>query len=385
MAFISEVHYRTGDVDTADVSTYEFVEITLAPGEDPADFVVSFYDTNGALMDGAGDDIQATGVTDAEVTLDDLALVGVPDPDNPGYTIYTITATAANGELINASNGDVADEANYIALTNTSTSTSEIVNIGNNPVETLSGGAADGEVSGAAVSTVGSGESVQFDSTGANVSGPRTPGDADIVCFCEGTKIKTGSGSTLIQELCVGDEVMTLQHGLQKIRWIGRRTLDQNELASSPKLRPIQISKGALGDGMPANDLAVSRQHRMLVTSAIAKRMFDEDIVLVAAHRLTKVPGIYVQNELETVTYFHILFDRHEVIFAESAPSESLFTGPEALKAVGPDALQEIHGLFPEILNPKFLPEPAAYIPSGKRQATLVERHVKNNKLFQLG
>lgn len=384
MAFISEIHYRTADVDTSDPSTFEFVEVTLAPGEDPADFVVSFYDTNGALMDGAGDDIQATGVTDAEVTLDNLALVGVPDPDNPGYTIYTITATAANGELINASNGDVADEANYIALTNTSTGTSEIVNIGNNPVETLSGGAADGEVSGAAVSTVGSGESVQFDSTGANVSGPRTPGDAAVPCFCEGTNITTDSGCSSIQELRVGDKVMTLQHGLQKIRWIGRRTLDQKELKSNPKLYPIQISKGALGSGMPANDLTVSRQHRMLVTSPIAKRMFNDDIVLVAAHRLTKVPGIYVQNDLETVTYFHILFDRHEIIYAENAPSESLFTGPQALKAVGPEAIQEISGLFPEILNPEFPPEPAAYIPSGKRQATLVERHVKNKKQFQL-
>ncbi|MEP1766776.1 MAG: Hint domain-containing protein [Sulfitobacter sp.] len=383
MAFISEIHYRTADVVTTDPSTYEFVEITLGPGENPADFVVSFYDTNGLLMDGAGDNIQATGVVDAEVTLNNPALVGVPDPENPGYIIYTITATSANGELINASNGDVADEANYIALTNTSTGTTDIVNIGNNPIQTLTGGAADVETSGAAVSTVGAGQSVQFDSTGANVSGTRTPGDADIICFCEGTNIKTDCGSSLIEDLCVGDDVMTLQHGLQKIRWIGKRTLDQRELTSNPKLYPIQISKGALGGGVPTNDLIVSRQHRMLVTSPIAKRMFDEDIVLVAAHRLTKVPGIRVLKELETVTYFHILFDRHEIIYAENAPSESLFTGPEALKAVVPEAVQEISALFPEILNPEFIPVSAAYIPSGKKQSELVARHVKNNKKLQ--
>ncbi|MEP0951719.1 MAG: Hint domain-containing protein [Paracoccaceae bacterium] len=384
MAFISEIHYRTADVVTTDPSTFEFVEITLAPGDDPADFVVSFYDTNGMLMNGAGDDIQATGVTGAEVTLDNLALVGVAVPGNPGYIIYVITATAATGELINASNGDVPDEANYIALTNTSAGTSEIVNIGNNPVQALTGGAADGKTSGAAVSTVNSGESVQFDSSGTNVSGPRTPGNADIFCFCEGTNISTGRGNSLIQDLCVGDEVMTLQHGLQKIRWIGRRTVDQKALRSNPKLCPVQIRKGALGNGIPKNDLVVSRQHRILVASAIAKRMFNDDIVLVAAHRLTKVPGIYVQNDLETVTYFHILFDRHEIIYAENAPSESLFTGPEALKAVGPEAIQEISEIFPEILNPTFILESAAYIPSGKRQATLVERHVKNKKQFQL-
>ena len=52
MAFISEIHYRSVDVAQSDPSSFEFVEVTLAPGDDPADFVVSFYDTHGVLMDG---------------------------------------------------------------------------------------------------------------------------------------------------------------------------------------------------------------------------------------------------------------------------------------------------------------------------------------------
>lgn len=384
MAFFSEVHYRTGDINTSDPSTYEFVEITLAPGEDPADFVVSFYGTDGALMDDTGDNIQASGVSGAEVTLNNAAITAVPDPDNPGYTIYTITSTAANGKLINATNSNPADEANYVTLTNTSTGAVEIVGIGSNGVETLSGGAADGAVSGTAYGTVTSGNSVQFDYTGANVSGPRTPGDAIVPCFCAGTRITTAGGSCLIEDLSIGDEVMTLQHGPQKVRWIGKRKLSRQDLMLNPKLRPVLIPKDALGNGIPANDLRVSRQHRMLVSSQIAKRMFDEDVVLVAAHRLTKVPGICVQDTLDTVTYFHILFDQHEIIYADLALSESLFAGPEAIKAVGPEAVQEIRALFPEILDPKFLPQPAAYIPRGKRQSALVDRHVKNEKLFQL-
>ena len=50
-----------------------------------------------------------------------------------------------------------------------------------------------------------------------------------------------------------------------------------------PKVQPVRILAGALGHGMPQRDLLVSRQHRMLVSSAICERMFGLEQVLVSA------------------------------------------------------------------------------------------------------
>ena len=86
-------------------------------------------------------------------------------------------------------------------------------------------------------------------------------------------------------------------------------------------------------------------------------------------------------QDVEAVEYFHILFDRHEIVCSNGAWSESLFTGPEALQAVPPASAQEIKALFPEICEPDFEPVCARHIPeTSKRMRKLVARHKKNNK-----
>ena len=108
MAFISEIHFRSADVG---VLGNEFVEVTLGPNDDPADFVLSFYDANGNL----DTLISALGVLNGEVTLSDLT--GVPHPANPDFTVFTITSEAGSGLLINGGTGNNTVEANSIALT----------------------------------------------------------------------------------------------------------------------------------------------------------------------------------------------------------------------------------------------------------------------------
>ncbi|MGV6847939.1 MAG: Hint domain-containing protein [Marinibacterium sp.] len=203
----------------------------------------------------------------------------------------------------------------------------------------------------------------------------------DVPCFASGTMIATPAGETLIESLSAGDLVLTVDHGPQPIRWIGSRALTRAELTAKPRLRPIRITAGALGSGLPLRDLRVSAQHRMLVRSAIAVRMFNAHEVLIPAHKLVGVPGIDVDDAAETVTYHHMLFDRHEIVTAEGAPSESLFTGPEALNAIGPDARAEIFELFPELRFPDHIPNSARLIPAKGRQArTMIHRHLKNDR-----
>ncbi|WP_420584508.1 Hint domain-containing protein [Ruegeria sp.] len=212
-------------------------------------------------------------------------------------------------------------------------------------------------------------------------NGPDIDIDTVVPCFVSGTAISTPTGPRAIQDLEVGDLVLTLDNGPQPIRWIGAKTLDTIDLTVKPKLRPIRISKGALGADLPKQDLLVSPQHRMLVRSPIAARMFARDEVLIPAHKLQGMPGVDVEAGERPVTYYHLLFDRHEVIFAEGAPSESLYTGPEALKGVGAAAVAEIAELFPEIVSDTYAPELARLTPAkGKQARVLIERHVKNRK-----
>ncbi len=200
--------------------------------------------------------------------------------------------------------------------------------------------------------------------------------NANIPCFTFGTRITTKEGPRGIEKIAVGDRVLTLDHGYQTVRWVGSTAV----MAPCARLSPIRIAAGALGHGLPERDLLVSRQHRMLLRSIVAERMFGTREVLVAACKLTGLPGVEPVEGLEQVAYFHMLFDRHEIILAEGAPSESLYTGPEALKSVPAEARREIEALFPELLNspPPQLARPIAE--KGRMIQRLVERQVKNGK-----
>ncbi|WP_394178294.1 Hint domain-containing protein [Yoonia maritima] len=85
----------------------------------------------------------------------------------------------------------------------------------------------------------------------------------DMTCFTQGTLIKTISGEVPIEELEQGDLVLTADAGYQPLRWIGRKEVSASRLDKQPNLRPVCISKGALGTDMPSTDLVVSPQHRV--------------------------------------------------------------------------------------------------------------------------
>lgn len=199
-------------------------------------------------------------------------------------------------------------------------------------------------------------------------------------CLVRGALVDTPVGSRRVEDIKIGDFVLTQQHGPQQIRWIGRRKFGSADIDNNPKLRPVRIAAEALGGGLPKRDLLVSRQHRMLVQSKIAERMFGCCDVLISAIKLTELPGIFTDSSIEEVEYFHLLFDQHEIIFTEGTPTESLFTGPETLKSLSPIAIEEIMTIFPEVAALSYAPEPACYIPSGQLQKQLIARHRRNEK-----
>ena len=200
-----------------------------------------------------------------------------------------------------------------------------------------------------------------------------------LVCFLDSTAIETSNGPVRAGDLSIGDMVIT-QNGPKPIRWIARRHVSANDMADNPLFAPVCIEQGALGNGFPTNKLWVSRQHRILVSSKVAQRMFGESDVLLAAIRLTELNGIYVDTNVGSFDYVHILLDDHEVLFAEGAPAESMLLGQRALKALTQEAIDEIKMIFPEIRDGAFSYNPANFIPERRDQKQLVDRMKKNDR-----
>ena len=149
-----------------------------------------------------------------------------------------------------------------------------------------------------------------------------------------------------------------------------------------PNLHPVRIKAGSLAPGCPSSNLVVSRQHRILVRSAIAERMFGEREILVPAIKLVGLEGVDVIEAWSGVEYFHILFDAHQIVVSNGAQTESLFTGPEALGSLPEASLNEIVALFPEIAEPDFEPISARLQPAeGHRVKQLVWRMSVNRKV----
>lgn len=171
--------------------------------------------------------------------------------------------------------------------------------------------------------------------------------DPLVICFAHNTLILTEQGQRPIQDLRVGDRVITRDNGVQQIRWQGCKRVD-----GRGDLAPIRIDTGVFGNTAP---LYVSPQHRMVYAGANASLMFAQSEVMVPAKHLVDGRDVVVCPQ-DRVTYFHMLFDRHEVVFANGAASESFHPGHEGLGAIDGAAREELFGLFPALRS-----DPAQY------------------------
>jgi len=174
------------------------------------------------------------------------------------------------------------------------------------------------------------------------------PGDPPPICFVGGTLITTVATEVAVEDLKIGDVVMTRDNGPQTISWIGKRNMSSN---TSAHLQPIRIKANALGVGLPKRDLLVSPQHRILLSDWRAELMFGESEVLVAAKHLVNDGDIRVAADLNGFEYFHILFENHQTVFSEGLPSESFHPGDFSMKTLSEESRAEVLELFPELAN----------------------------------
>ncbi|WP_147435967.1 Hint domain-containing protein [Litoreibacter meonggei] len=182
--------------------------------------------------------------------------------------------------------------------------------------------------------------SYTIEDTDGNTDSAFVTFNAAPICFCDGTLIETPSGPRLVEALRVGDLVLTRDDGPQPIRWVGSR-----HMKASARHAPIEFIAGAMGNALP---LRVSPQHRILREGHLPQLYFGHEEVLIAARHM--VDGINVrQLPSGQVSYYHLMFDRHQVITANGIATESYQPGDFSLPGLHDGAREELFDVFPEL------------------------------------
>jgi hypothetical protein len=340
--------------------------VTGSGGDDDLDFgagddIVDGGDGDDTIDGGDGDDAIAGGDGD------DVLTGGQGDDsfvfDNNGADVINDFGAGNSGETDDGdqSNNDFVDLSQY--YTNKQELDADFLDDG--ILNQSTGDFSDNTlmVAGASLEILGATTSdLNYDTT-------------NVPCFVKGTLIKCETGVKPVEQLKHGDMVWTKDDGYQAIRWIGARTFNEADLSLNERIRPIRIAKGSIGQDMPERDLLVSPKHRVLVNSRIAKRMTNEDEVLVSAKHLLRITVIDVANDMDEVMDVHFMFDRHQIVEAEGVLSESLYAGPQAIRSLLPEARAEILELCPELADISVLgPVPARTLLSGRQGRKLVQR-----------
>jgi hypothetical protein len=155
-----------------------------------------------------------------------------------------------------------------------------------------------------------------------------------VTCYCVGTRIATERGDRPVEDLVIGDRVLTLDGELRPIKWIGRQTVSLR-FADPLRVLPVRIRAGALAENVPCRDLLLSPDHAVLV----------DDVLLHAGALVNGASIVRETNVSQTFTYYHVELDDHSLILAENTPAETFVDNVDRL---GFDNWAEHEALYPD-------------------------------------
>ena len=132
------------------------------------------------------------------------------------------------------------------------------------------------------------------------------------ICYLRGTHILTETGEVLVENLKIGDVVVTPSGAQRPVRWIGCRYFDLTRHPAPERVQPIRIRADAFAAGVPHRDLLLSPDHAVL-----------RDGVLVPARLLVNGASIVRETQCGAFTYYHVELDSHDILLAENLQAES--------------------------------------------------------------
>ncbi len=132
------------------------------------------------------------------------------------------------------------------------------------------------------------------------------------MCFLRGTSVMTPTGEVFVEDLQIGDRVETVGGKARAVKWIGRQSYKRSGTSWSDSVVPVRIRRHALGHKAPHRDLYLSPGHALFM-----------DGVLIRVKDLVNGTSIAPAPHRETIEYFQIVLDSHDVVLAEGVPAET--------------------------------------------------------------
>ncbi len=343
--YVSEVKYLGG-------ASLDFIEVVVDAGTDVSGVFVTVYNSDGTIR-----------TVNALETL--AATVGGKDI----YVISTVDSSTFNG----------LNKMGAVALSDGGATPLQFISFDDGAPVVATEGVADGLTSDQ-IGGAGAGESLETTDGGSSYQTQTSPNKGTIPCFLKGTLIVTPKGQVAVEDLQAGDWVVSPQGTRLQVLTVLVRKVGVAQAMLTPSLRPVCIQAGAMGAGLPRRDLYLSRQHRVLINSKAAKRMFERDAVLVSAHHLLSMEDVKVAPLTGEIEYFHLLLEAHGVVMAHGVGCESFLVAPISMGAISDEARVRVERIFPDAKKDGYRAEAVALIPRPKQQRQLIARHAKNHQ-----
>ena len=186
------------------------------------------------------------------------------------------------------------------------------------------------------------------------------------MCFGRGTYITLANGEQKrVEDLTPGTRIMTRDNGEQTLKWASTRTVQ-----AVGAFAPVVITKGTLGN---TEDLLLGQHHRLLISDWRAEVMVGTKDVLIRAADLVDDDQIYIRTG-GFIEYTQLVFDAHQIIYAQDMPTESLHITAELMSELPSEMAHDVLNAFPSL--PGAMPKPSR-IP--------LETHDAQNLLRQIG
>ncbi len=242
---------------------------------------------------------------------------GGPDQTFDASVVYNSTITYTDGTTASISAVIFQDTAGRVYLAPEITANSDQLALDAKPIQSIS------------LDTL-----TQNPFISGGLSANRQAGNF-AVCFTRGTRLLTPGGYVAIDALRPGDLVTTVDNGSRPVEWIGSTQIATGDALDAQGMRPIRLRHGHHG---LTRDVLVSPQHCIAVGDNFVR-----------ARHLAEISGAgaRVARGVTQVEYFHVLCAQHEVLIAEGMQTESFYPGPQAVRALGAQALAGLERLLP--------------------------------------
>ncbi|WP_417239328.1 Hint domain-containing protein [Celeribacter halophilus] len=186
----------------------------------------------------------------------------------------------------------------------------------------------------------------------STISAPALPQfESAFNAFARGALLPTPQGPVAIEDLLPGDEVETIDNGVQRVEWIGSMTLDPKgtRAANAKPERLYRIMADSFGLGRPAPDLMLGTGARYLLRADALKTTYGTSQALAPVSGLVDGNSVIEVTPISSVRSYHIGLARHSLLRVNGVELESYHPGITAAGQLYGDLRGRFMALFPHL------------------------------------